>query len=480
MATFTKPRQLFVIATVSWMTVYNCQPAVAQFMPRFGAAFKRLVGKGEEEKIVAEKEELPAPKVTEQNYARVQLAIGDSLAKEGNFRGAQSAYEAAIRNDPSLAGAYHHLARLQERLGSGDESKALFQRAHELDPNNAEIICDYGYWCYLRNDWKESGRHFQRALQLNPDLKRAHNNLGLLYARTGQPDEALKQFALAGLTEADARANLGFVYLSERRMPEAKTELRRAAESNSAKARDVLASLDRVEKSAQPRAAQIATTNVPVVDTPNGKEISRLPEPVAEPSPHSTVLRDQLAVAPSAVTPPQLPTPYVPATPVEAATPTDIVARPPAPTPYVTAGQVGAPGRAKAVVPTVEQAPYVVNSTPAVRDTPVAAPAVAAPSYVAVASKQVELPSTGQPTIIADSSMPKFSPVLSDYPHWDTPVAPASAVGFTQKVAQSRANPRVAPAVPAASATPAAPPSAPAPAPPKSKATVRFVPNASR
>jgi Tfp pilus assembly protein PilF len=455
---FIQPRQLFVIAILGWATACSSQPALAQYMPRFKAAYNALVGKNEERKVVVEKQEVPAPKVTEKNFAQVQLAIGDTLAREGNFERAEAAYQAALRNDKSLAGAYHRLARLHEKSGSADDSKELFQKALELEPNNAEIVCDYGYWFYLRKDWKESQRQFQRALQLNPDLKRAHNNLGLLYARTGRPNEALEQFALAGLNPADAHANLGFVYLSDRRMPEAKIELRRAAESNSAKARDVLASLDRFEKTDQPRAAETTSTRLPAVEAPSSQQITRLPAPTPEPSPYLTVLPLEPPVQQNAVPSAQ------------------------EPTPYVTMARVGTPGQAKGTAPSVEQAPYLSNSTAApAREAQVAVPTVNTPSYVTVASKQVESASRELPSNNAEvSSAPQFSPVLSDYPNWDTPVAPASAVGFTQKVAQSRPKPRIAPAVPATSTIPTAPQSAPAPAPPKSKSTVRFVPTASR
>ena len=156
------------------------------------------------EKLSSANRKSPSPKITEQNFAQVQLALGDSLAKDGNFEAAQAAYEAAVRNDDKLARAYHRLALMHEKTGRGSESKDLLLQAIELDPKNAEIVCDYGYWCYLRQDWVESEKQFERAIKLDPGLKRAHNNLGLLYARTERPEDALQQFTLAGLSPADA------------------------------------------------------------------------------------------------------------------------------------------------------------------------------------------------------------------------------------------------------------------------------------
>ena len=266
---------MFLVAVLGLATVSGCQGGIGRFLPGMGAETDPLVG-AKARKAAADKPNIPAPKITEQNYAQVQVAIGDSLAKEGNFEAAQSAYEAALRNDDSLARAYHRLALVYEKTDRGSEAKDLFLRAIKLDPKNAEIVCDYGYWCYLRQDWKESQKQFQRALQLDPGLKRAHNNLGLVYARTKRPDDALKHFTLAGLSPADARANLAFVYLTEQRMPEAKIELERAvaATPSSEKAQHVLADLKKFESTDKPESVPPLTANSPAPPSPIDRQFT--------------------------------------------------------------------------------------------------------------------------------------------------------------------------------------------------------------
>jgi Tfp pilus assembly protein PilF len=234
----------------------------------------RILARKGKQNVPPPHQSAPAPEVTEQNFARVQLAFGDSLAKQGNFEAARAAYEAALRNDDTLARAYHRLALMHEKTGKGGDSRELFQRAMKLDPKNAEIVCDYGYYCYLRQDLREAQIHFDRALELDPNLKRAHNNLGLVYARTSRPDDALRQFSLAGLNPADARANLGFVYLTQKRFPEAKTELQLAANATprSAKAEGILARFDRIQAGAEPAQTpvadqvSVAATNAPTAE----------------------------------------------------------------------------------------------------------------------------------------------------------------------------------------------------------------------
>jgi Tfp pilus assembly protein PilF len=278
-----QPGRFYLLAVLALSMPGDCR---AEGFGRYVPDVSKLtswMGKDEREAPMLKKDDgVPAPEINEHNYAQVQLAIGDSLAKEGNFEAARSAYHAALRNDDSLARTYHRLALLNEKTGHEGDSKELFLKAIKLDPANADIACDYGYWCYLRNDWKESQQQLQRALQLDPKSKRAHNNLALLLARTDRPTEALHHFKLAGLSSDEARTNLGFVYLSEQRMPQAKAELERALAENptSGKARDVLEKMAKVESqsgSSPTNPAPIAKrTNVPAVPSVQTADNSRV------------------------------------------------------------------------------------------------------------------------------------------------------------------------------------------------------------
>jgi Tfp pilus assembly protein PilF len=303
MVTRFQPRPIVVLAAVLLTAAGGCQAGIGRFVPGLGAEADPLAS-AKQQRVLADKPTIPTPKVTARNYAQVQMALGDSLAKEGNFKAAQAAYEAALRNDDSLARAYHRLALMHEKTGHGSESKELFLRAIACDPKNAEVICDYGYWCYLRQDWDESQNQFQRALKLDPGMMRAHNNLGLVCARTDRPDDALKHFELAGLSPADGRANLGFVYLTQERIPEAKVELERAvaASPSSEKARVVLASLEKVERTAaEPKRLPSLVASAPPAKPPVNHQFNPAPPAVAKVATHIPMASkpaDELSIKP--------------------------------------------------------------------------------------------------------------------------------------------------------------------------------------
>jgi Flp pilus assembly protein TadD len=90
------------------------------------------------------------------------------------------------------------------------------------------LLCDYGYNCYLQRRWAEAEAHLRKALELDPNLGRAHTNLGLVLARNGREAEALREFRHAGCREGPARTNLGFALMSESRWDEARHQFQLA------------------------------------------------------------------------------------------------------------------------------------------------------------------------------------------------------------------------------------------------------------
>ena len=62
-----------------------------------------------------------------------------------------------------------------------------------------------------RHEWKDAADCYRKALQLNPSLRRIHNNLGFAYGRLKKLESAARHFKLAG-TPAQANNNMGFVF----------------------------------------------------------------------------------------------------------------------------------------------------------------------------------------------------------------------------------------------------------------------------
>jgi Tfp pilus assembly protein PilF len=71
--------------------------------------------------------------------AKAQVAFGISVAQRGLWREAIYRWEKAVELDPSYAAAFNDLAIAYEHEGQLDKARKAYEKAAELEPNNAEI-----------------------------------------------------------------------------------------------------------------------------------------------------------------------------------------------------------------------------------------------------------------------------------------------------------------------------------------------------
>jgi DNA-binding winged helix-turn-helix (wHTH) protein/lipopolysaccharide biosynthesis regulator YciM len=119
--------------------------------------------------------------------------------------------EAAVRLDPSCAGAYAQLARAYStrsfKFASQDEGRRLRENADvalakalDLEPNLAEAHFARGVilWTKAKGFPHEQAiRAFQKALELDPDADETHHQLSMVYSHVGLLDEAQRHVARA-------------------------------------------------------------------------------------------------------------------------------------------------------------------------------------------------------------------------------------------------------------------------------------------
>jgi Flp pilus assembly protein TadD len=186
------------------------------------------------------------PKAAE--VVRLCLVTGRVLDKHNDVAGAITQYERVLKYDPNNYQAVRRLAVLYDRSRPPDFSKAeaFYQRLAKHSPRDADLFNDWGYSYYLREQKTEAEKCLRQALQMDPNHKRAHSNLGLVLGQQKRYQEAFEAFRAAGVSEAEAHSNLAFVYLSQGKREDACRECRIAQRlSPSCKpAQDMLAKLD--------------------------------------------------------------------------------------------------------------------------------------------------------------------------------------------------------------------------------------------
>jgi TolB-like protein/DNA-binding winged helix-turn-helix (wHTH) protein/Tfp pilus assembly protein PilF len=120
----------------------------------------------------------------------------EEMEKAGEF------FQQAIDADPNFAPAYLGLARAHSELPLVSPADAAIRRKAEetalaLDPNSpeAQTILANNKWGDL--DWAGAEKEFRKAVALNPNYARAHDDFCELLSEMGRLDEAWKECQIA-------------------------------------------------------------------------------------------------------------------------------------------------------------------------------------------------------------------------------------------------------------------------------------------
>jgi TolB-like protein/Flp pilus assembly protein TadD len=188
---------------------------------------------------------LPKPPVRPDSY--LAYLKGRTLHSEytrASFQAAKEAFERAIELDPQNAAAHAGLADMVRILGEfsysdlprGDwdrKSRQLARRAIELDPNLAEAHASLALMLLSDYDYAAAEKELQTALALNPSYSWAHGSYGCLLEDQGRSEEALVEFTLAEAADPLGPFNLlvlGFLLVWLGRLDEAFARIQKLGE----------------------------------------------------------------------------------------------------------------------------------------------------------------------------------------------------------------------------------------------------------
>jgi Tfp pilus assembly protein PilF len=139
------------------------------------------------------------------------LSIARLNERQGRLGEARRQYEQIVRRQPEHFEAWHRLSLVYTQLEERDAADRAFQKARAMQPNNADLLADYGYALFLREELTEAETILRQALRESPRHKRAVNNLAIVLAHHDQWEESYSLFRQA-VGEAEAHANLGYLH----------------------------------------------------------------------------------------------------------------------------------------------------------------------------------------------------------------------------------------------------------------------------
>lgn len=132
------------------------------------------------------------------NYPQLTLhhySLATTLAQHGQFYDAMQVYENLLASSHATAISHYNCAVLLQNLGQPERALAQYQRALDLGIDQPE-----GVWLNIANACLAIGKRdaaeaaLKKAIEICPDFKLAHLNLGTLVSEAGEKERASQHF----------------------------------------------------------------------------------------------------------------------------------------------------------------------------------------------------------------------------------------------------------------------------------------------
>ena len=143
--------------------------------------------------------------------ASLPFQQGSILEKAARFADAERAFQRALELDPDNADALNYLGyMLADRGQRLDDAVRFVTRALELDPNNPSYLDSLGWAQFKRGDLAPAEQNLTRAAAALPRNSVIQDHLGDLLARLGRTKDAASAWtrALEGDGDDLKRANV--------------------------------------------------------------------------------------------------------------------------------------------------------------------------------------------------------------------------------------------------------------------------------
>ncbi|MDG2390522.1 MAG: tetratricopeptide repeat protein [Planctomycetaceae bacterium] len=137
----------------------------------------------------------------------------NKLLQVGNFRQAMDVISRAMVNHPENSSLYRIRAILHQKTGQSSSAMTDYTQAVQLDPNNAPLQDEVGFYLFSVGEVAAAQKHIEQAVIIDPQFFAAWNHLGLIQITSGELTKARKSLSTAIKIKpdyVDALINRGF------------------------------------------------------------------------------------------------------------------------------------------------------------------------------------------------------------------------------------------------------------------------------
>jgi tetratricopeptide (TPR) repeat protein len=122
-----------------------------------------------------------------------------TMQRNLDWRSNLALFSSGVSNDPNSPGAHYNLGTAYLENGQLQNALSEWNKTLSLDPSYADALTQLGTFAAVRGDLRLAERYYLSALQAprgetDPDKSMAHFNLGKLYEKWRQPQEALLHY----------------------------------------------------------------------------------------------------------------------------------------------------------------------------------------------------------------------------------------------------------------------------------------------
>jgi tetratricopeptide (TPR) repeat protein len=196
------PEVLFVLvhaySDLSSRVAQNLASTAPRSLPAHKLNAEALEMQGKWDEAQREYEEMIAkePDAPSLHYLLGRLLLSRPQPDANSVQRATDEFQKEIQIDPGNAGAEYILGEMARQGSQFEEAISHFSRAAKLDSSFGDAFMGWGFCLVTLKRYEDAIPPLQAAVRLQQGNPSAHYNLAVALSRTGQKEEADKEFAI--------------------------------------------------------------------------------------------------------------------------------------------------------------------------------------------------------------------------------------------------------------------------------------------